>query len=975
MSLAPPIDPGDGADLGRWRALAGRTADRGLGAFVAAAPDDPLAGPLLRAAFAYSPHLSDALLREPSTLRAFVEDGPEETLARLMAAQAEAPLRDRQRFMADLRRTKRRLSLLVALADLGGLWDLDAVTGALSAFADLACGQALTQALIEAAARDELTLPDPPEACGVAVLAMGKHGAHELNYSSDVDLVVFFEPAHFAGNRDAPMALATRLTRSLTHLLEQRTGEGYVFRTDLRLRPHPPGHPLTLPFDDAELYYERHGQNWERAAFIKARAAAGDIGLGETFLKNLAPFVWRKHLDFAAIRDIHSIKRQINAHRGLSGIKVAGHDLKLGRGGIREIEFFVQTQQLILGGRHNDLRHRRTLDTLEALAAGRWIDRDTAEDLAEAYRTLRTLEHRLQMVADKQTHTMPEREADLERFARFAGFADAEALGPVLLVTLRRVEHHYAALFENQPDLGAGRRLVFTGTDDDPGTLDALRDAGFKNPGTVSGRIRDWHHGHINATRSERARELLTELIPGLLGGFERQPDPDAAFALFDAFVSALPGGVQIFSLLRANPRLLAFLSDVFGAAPGLARTLAADPALFEAMLAPDFLDPLPKTDALEAELRRRLADAHGVEEALDVCRRWAHGRQFQAALHLILGRSTAGAMQAWLSGLAEIVVRTLLPEVVCWLANEHGRIAGGFVVLGLGKLGSRELTIGSDLDLVFVFEAPEGATSDGAKPLAAPIYFARLGQRLVVALSARTAEGGLYEIDTRLRPSGNAGPVACSGDNFRRYNVENAQTWERQALTRARVIAGDAALAGAVEAAVEATIVRPADLAGLARDVRAMRLRIFKEHGSDNPWSLKHARGGLVEIEFIAQYLQLGYARAFPSLRRTRTAETLAAAGKAGLLSAETAAQLVETLRLHHALQAVLRLSGLKRFEPGKAPEGLRQALVRAVNRELDLSVPEGHLGAIEAMLREGQAAARAAFEALCPPNEGKNA
>ncbi|MCB1885029.1 MAG: bifunctional [glutamine synthetase] adenylyltransferase/[glutamine synthetase]-adenylyl-L-tyrosine phosphorylase [Geminicoccaceae bacterium] len=977
MTLARPIDPGDAADAARWRALSGRVAEPGLAAFVAGALDHAEAGPLVRAAFAYSPFLADCLLREPGVLQGHVEAGPDAVLGGLMAAQAKAPLDDRARFMAGLRRTRRRIALLTALADLGGAWDLGRVTGSLSAFADLACKQALSQAVLDAAARRDLDLAgpgdDPGASAGLVVLAMGKHGAGELNYSSDIDLIVLFEPGRLRGGRESPLALATRLTRSLVHLLEHKTADGYAFRTDLRLRPHPPGHPLTLSIEEAELYYERHGQNWERAALIKARPVAGDLVLGRRFLDWLRPFVWRRHLDFAAIRDIHSIKRQINAHRGHGAVAVPGHDLKVGRGGIREIEFFVQTQQLILGGRHPELRDGRTLPALRALADGRWIDETAADDLAAAYGTLRALEHRLQMVADRQTQALPSREGELERFARFAGFADADALGAALERVLRTVERHYAALFEREVDLGAGGHLVFTGTHDDPATLDTLTGLGFSDPSAVSGRIRDWHHGHINATRSTRARELLTELTPGLLAALTRQPDPDGAFRLFDAFVTSLPGGVQIFSLIRANPRLLVFLCDVMGAAPGLARALAADISLFDAVLNADFLEPLPDRAALEAELGAKLGDARDLEDVLDICRRWAHGRQFQAGLHVLMGQTAATEAQIRLTELAGTVIRTLLPEAERWLKRAHGEVVGGaFAVLGLGKLGSRELTIGSDLDLVFVFDAQEGALSNGAKPLPAATYYARLGQNLVNAIAARTAEGRLYEIDTRLRPSGNAGPVACSLSNFMRYHAQTAKVWEQQALTRARVVAGDGNLARIVAAGVEDAVRRERDAGEVAREVRAMRLRIFKEHGRESPWALKHARGGLVEIEFVAQFLQLAHAERHPKIRHAGTAAVFEAAGEVGLLSPDAAERLVRTLRLHHALQAVLRLSGLAAFDPKTAPEGLRRALVGAVDRELGLGLPQGHLAAVEAMLEEGQAFARATFDRLCPPEGG---
>ncbi|MGH6914251.1 MAG: bifunctional [glutamine synthetase] adenylyltransferase/[glutamine synthetase]-adenylyl-L-tyrosine phosphorylase, partial [Geminicoccales bacterium] len=446
------------------------------------------------------------------------------------------------------------------------------------------------------------------------------------------------------------------------------------------------------------------------------------------FLGALEPYLWRKHLDYAAIRDIHSIKRQINAYRGHGTIRVAGHDIKVGRGGIREIEFFVQTQQLILGGRVPELRQRSTCAALRALADRRWIEPATAEELIAAYELLRRVEHRLQMVADKQTHKLPERPDQLERFAAFMGFGGADALAATLRACLERVERHYAALFESSIDLGGRRALVFTGTDDDPDTLATLAEMGFAKPAPVAARIRAWHHGHVRATRDARARELLTELMPRLLHALADQAHPDAAFARFDEFVGNLPGGVQLFSLFRANPRLLALVADLMGTAPRLAQHLSHHVALFDAMLAPDFFDPVPDAKALAAELDAALARARDLQDVLDAARRWAQGREFQTGLHVLLGLADGDAAGTSFTAIAEIVIRALLPRVERWLNAQHGRIAGGaFAVLGLGKLGSAELTLGSDLDLVFVFDAKDEARSDGERPLPASTWYTRL--------------------------------------------------------------------------------------------------------------------------------------------------------------------------------------------------------------------------------------------------------
>ena len=977
-TLSPPLPSPDIEPREPWRArwlqAAGRCNDGDATSRLEARLEDPADRALLAAVFAYSPFLADCLLAEPGLLLAYRETDPEGLIEAELAAIDDIPL-DRNRMLPGLRRSKRRIATIIGLADLEGRFSLEQVTSSLTRLADRATEAVLATFLVESEKRGEIEIahPETPTRdCGIFVVGMGKLGAGELNYSSDIDLIVFFDPEKIRyRGRESPMALAVRAARAIVYGLEHKSRDGYVFRTDLRLRPHPPGHPLALSIDAAELYYERHGQNWERAAFIKARSIAGDLASGEAFLRRLAPFVWRRHLDYAAIRDIHSIKRQINAHRGFGTIAFRGHDLKVGRGGIREIEFFVQTQQLILGGRHPELRDRRTLVTLRSLVEGRWVDAAAAEELARAYRFLRGLEHRLQMVADKQTQALPTRDQELAQFARFAGFADAKALGEALTRTLQQVEQHYAELFEAEPDLGAGKQLVFTGTEDDPGTLETLKDMGFLDPAAASTRIRQWHHGHIRATRSTRAREILTELTPGILKALERQADVDEAFRLFDALLSGLPAGVQFFSLIRANPNLLGLLGDLMGSAPRLAEVLAGNVALFDAMLAPDFFEPLPDEAALEAEFQLLRKDARHLETLLDICRRWAQGRQFQAGLHVLLGFADATSASRALTGIAELILRTLLPEAAKWLEEQHGRVPGGsFVVIGMGKLGSRELSLGSDLDLVFVYDAPEDAQSDGAKPLAATTYYARLGQRLVSAISAQTAEGRLYEIDTRLRPSGNVGPVATSLDNFKKYHETTAAVWERQSLTRARVVAGDASLSQAVTAAIDEVLSRPTEPEKLQAEVRAMRFRIFKEHGNDDPWNLKHCRGGLVELEFMAQFLVLRHGPEHAALRTTDTRSVLERAIGAELLDEGRGRRLLQALDLLHALQAVLRLSSTTRsFHPGKAPAGLKEALVRAANRQLALGVPVAHFDAIHGLLVESETLVAQYFDELCPP------
>jgi len=936
---------------------------------------DPEHSGLLDGMFAGSPFLTACLERDPEIAASLAATSPRAVIEDAIAAVAELPTESRPQLAAGLRRLRRRVAFAAAFGDLSGALDLEAFCTLLSRFADACVERTVAHLLLEGMRRGEIGLPDPGDpgrGSGLAVFAMGKLGACELNYSSDIDLIVFYEPARLDyRGAESPRAFTVRLVRNLVHILEHRNAEGYVFRTDLRLRPHVPGNPLAISTDEAEDYYERHGQNWERAAWIKARAHAGDIEAGEAFLERLRPFLWRRYLDWAAVRDIQSIKRQIHAHHGFAAIRVPGHDIKVGRGGIREIEFFVQTQQLILGGRYPELRTRRTREALARLAEGRWIAEEARAELDHAYLFLRALEHRLQMVDDRQTHRLPEREEDFARLAAFAG-TDAATLHRWVAEALETVERHWAGLFEHEVSLGAGGSLVFTGTEDHPETLETLRRMGFGNPAAVVARIREWHHGDIRATRSVRARELLTELTPAILDALSRQPDPDESFRLFDEFVSALPAGVQIFSLLHANDRLLRLLADLVGAAPRLARTLAAESALFEAMLAPDFFEPLPERAQLVAEAQAALAEAAAPDEVLEALSRFSHARGFQAGMHLLLGIAPVRAVQHALTAIAEVVLEVLLPHARLWLHHRHGDLPEGrFLVVGLGKLGARELTIGSDLDLIFVYDAPPGVRSTGPQPLEAGPFFIRLGQRLVSALTARTPAGRLFEVDMRLRPSGNVGPLATSLVQFERYEKETAQTWEHQALVRARPVAGDGGLACEVERVRAEVLTCERDRAALAREVAAMNARIHREHGSDDPWDLKYARGGLVDMEFAAQYLVLAHAREHPPLLATETRAIFEAAAAAGLLAEDEAAELVRALDLHHALQAVLRLSAHPGFDPRRAPPGVREMLLRTASRALVDGPPLADLEALTGRLVELQERALSVFRRLCPPEE----
>ncbi|WP_410176320.1 bifunctional [glutamine synthetase] adenylyltransferase/[glutamine synthetase]-adenylyl-L-tyrosine phosphorylase [Stappia indica] len=923
-------------------------------------------GAFLSGALTNAPYLRDLALADHERLAALLQESPQARVDRLVAEARELSGEEEGAVMAGLRRLKQDLALTLALADIAGALDLDAVTGGLSRFADAALTAAIRFCLRDLARRGKFEIRDeaaPEKGCGFVVLAMGKYGALELNYSSDIDLIVMYEPelAPVTGGAEAPVEFV-RMTKRLVKMMGDRTADGYVFRTDLRLRPDPGATPLAMSIPAALVYYESLGQNWERAALIKARACAGDVPCGESFLKEISPFIWRKYLDYAAIADVHSIKRQIHVHKGHGRIAVAGHNVKLGRGGIREVEFFAQTQQLIAGGRITELRGRRTLDTLATLAELDWIAADARDELTEAYGFLRAVEHRIQMVNDEQTHILPADAEARARVSRLMGFAELEPFEDELRTRLKRVQKHYSALFENEPELASDLgNLVFTGDDDDPETLETLTRLGYQRPKEAGKIIRAWHFGRYPAVRSSKARERLTELHPVLIAALASTDNADQALIAFDGFLSKLPAGVQLFSLLRSNPQLLKLLATVMGAAPRMGEVVSKRVHVLDAVMDPAFFGAMPTSEEFRTGLARTLDLARFYEDALDRARIFAQEQQFLIGLRLLSDTLNAHQVGEALARLAETVVAGLMPFVIDQVAENHGRLPGAdWAVVAMGKLGGREMTAASDLDLILLYDHPEDeAETDGKRPLAASQYFIRLTQRLVAALSAPTAEGRLYEVDFRLRPSGNAGPLATRLTAFEAYQVKEAWTWEHMALTRARVIARSSdAFAKRIDANIRETLARPRDADKIAAEVASMRGRIEAEKGTSDIWDLKQVAGGMVDIEFAAQYLQLVNAQAHPEILSQTTETVLERARDAGLLSPGDAEVLLPAIRLYHALTQVQRLTLEGPFKVDTVPKGVRELLVHA-GEAPDFS----HL---EAMLSDRQKQVRATFEKL---------
>jgi [glutamine synthetase] adenylyltransferase / [glutamine synthetase]-adenylyl-L-tyrosine phosphorylase len=927
--------------------------------------DHPTLHELIQALADGSPFLWDLVRASPARLAALLEDDPERRFERILSEAKHAVIEagDDAEVMRALRHMKADAALLIALCDIGGVWPIMQLVELQTRLADAAVGLAVDYLLADAQHRGKLRMAEPTHSAqrsGYIVLAMGKMGANELNYSSDIDLIVFYDPAAVVPGLE-PASLYVRLTRGLVKLLAERTGGGYVFRIDLRLRPDPASTQIAMSTAAALDYYESRGQNWERAALIKARPCAGDLAGGEKLLAELSPFIWRKYLDFASVADVHAMKRQIHAYRGHDEIAVEGHNIKLGRGGIREIEFFVQTQQLIAGGRHPELRTRATLPTLAALHRGGWIDEQAHTDLGAAYRFLRAVENRLQMVSDEQTHALPADRKGIEQFARFAGFRGRDDFAEGLLVHLRNVQRHYASLFEHARAGSFGRpSLTFPPDADDRETLDRLSVMGFRQPLEISALVRRWNTSAYDSLKGAFAREQLSHIVPVLLHHFSGSASADAAVVAFDRFLAALHGGGRLFSLLRQHPDLIALIALVLGSAPRLADILAQFPEVMDAVIDPSFFGALPEEVELAAALERSLDQAGSYEEFLDRIRIFAQEQMFLIGIRILSGTASADQAGEAFARLADVLIGSLHRATEDTFAKQHGRVADQqFAILALGKLGGREMTSTSDLDLIAVYDFdPERPESRGTRPLYGAQYFSRLTQRLISALTAPTNYGVLYRVDMRLRPSGRSGPLATQIDGFASYQENDAWTWEHMALTRARVVSASAQFAHRVENVIRAVLCRRRDPGVIAGDVREMRKAIAIDKGDGDRWDLKHVAGGLIDIEFIAQYLQLVHAWQMPEILDTSTPRVLDKAWRLGVIEAPDAEVLRAAVRLYHDLTQILRLCLPRPFDPATAAPGFIGLLARAAD------VPD--FTTLDAFMGETQAKVRASFKRI---------
>lgn len=794
--------------------------------------------PALDRLTAYAPFLARLAELYPDDVARFLSDGADAALAALRGPSVDDDI------MRGLRRWRGRVALLLALGDLSGEHDVAATTRHLSDFADAACDAALAAAFAERV---------PGEAPrGLAVIALGKLGSHELNYSSDIDPILIFDPDTMPRrSRDDPGEAAVRIARRAVEILSARTADGHVLRVDLRLRPHPEVTPIVLSENAAISYYESEALAWEQAAFIRSRASAGDRALGRHFLDAIQPFIWRRSLDFRQLKEIGAMSDRIRDHFAQGQAFGPGYDLKRGRGGIREIEFFAQVHQLIYGGRDPSLRAPATVDALAALAAAGRIDADVAARLTCHYATLRRVEHRLQMIEDQQTHSLPVQGAALDRVARLDGHRD----GAALLAMLEPVTADVAACYDRL----VVERAATTGLPQGEGELArALATAGFDPPDAALRTIAEWRGGTARALRSPAALEALETVLPELVRALGAAPDPDAALLRFDKLVAGLPSAVGFFHLLAAQPALATVATRILSLAPTLADALAARVELIEGLIdARAFEAPASKAELL-AEWAPTLAGLD-YERLLDRVRDRVGERRFAYGVQLIAGASDPLIVARGYADLAEAALQVLADATVAEFVAAHGRVPGSeLAVLALGRLGGRALTHASDLDLIYLFTGDHLAESDGPRPLGATTYYNRLAQRVTAAMSVPTAAGKLYDVDVRLRPSGAQGPLVVTVDSFDRYQREDAWTWEHMALLRARPVYGSDGARAAVERVVAAVLAKPRDRTAVAADAAAMRDKMAAHKPPKGPLDIKGGPGGLVDLEFAMQVEQL---------------------------------------------------------------------------------------------------------------------
>ena len=950
--IRPHRQAGARAGINRLRAAAVRT-----GAETLEGALDTAAGQRFFAfLFGNSPFLGGLLMRDVAFAQTLVTDTPDVIATRILSPLSEAdPGMSRADLMRLLRVSRNRVALIAAAYDCFGIWDVMRCARLLSDLADHAVRLTVSHLLAQSVAQGDLA-PGQDDRCGYFVLAMGKHGAGELNYSSDIDLIAIYdaERVRYQGPKTARDHFS-RLTHALVSILESRNADGYVFRTDLRLRPDAASTPAAIAADFALDYYRERGRTWERAAFIKARPVAGDLQAGRRFLKRMAPFVWDEALDFRSVEDIRSMSEQIHDFHGHSEVKLAGQNVKLGRGGIREIEFFVHMHQLAHGGRNRRLRGAGVLSLLDVLERELHLMPKEAETLRTAYALLRRVEHRLQMVNDNQTQTLPTSDDGLAHIAAFMNLASKDELEALLGDLFSRVHALYRARFnvpERQRQIAEALLAGRQGISDAHSAVEA---AGFAQPEVAVEALRGWMEGRHPATAPEGARAALGDVLEDVVEALGRTPEPDRALSRLDDFLSQLPDDLPLFPMLRANTWLLNLIAVVMGVAPRMANLLDANPHLLQAVLDPSFFLPMPEDVALAAELVERLGQGGSFRERVDRAAAWADDRQFQVGVQALQNLITLDEASASRSHIACAVTQVLYGEVAADLRRRRENPAGrGCAIVALGDLGAEEMAFGSPLELLLV--ADFDVQSDRRQLQAARLVYGWTARRLGAALRRRTRAGALYETELTLMSLADLEAAAASAPDIQPEDHGPAgSTVNLTALSRAAVIGGEPEAMQDAAAAIQTILCARRDAVALSRAIMDMREQRLAEAVAEDPFDLRNVAGGLEDLEITARYLQWTCAYRSSEVLASGVVAAFEALAGANVITAHEGQSLAGAVRLQRGVEAYLRLTWSHDAPVRDAPETLKARLAQAMDCD--------GFDALEGRLRDAQQQAVAAF------------
>ena len=878
--------------------------------------------------FGNSPHLTGLLLRDLECTAALVAEPPDAFAERVRSDLAAAdPTMPRDELMRFLRLQRNRVAVIAAVYDCFGIWDVMRCAELLADMADQALRLAVSHLLLQSVAGGDLEQPEG-DRWGYFVLAMGKHGSRELNYSSDIDLIALYDPdrVQYRGGKTLREHFA-RLTRDLVAILETRDAGGYVFRMDLRLRPDAASTPVAITTGFALDYYNGKGRTWERAAMIKARPVAGDLEAGEAFLRSLSPFIWEEGLDFRSVEEIRAISEQIHDFHGHGAVTLAGQNVKLGRGGIREIEFFVHMHQLAYGGRNRRLRGRQVLPMLALLEEEHHLMPREASVLRDAYLLLRRVEHRLQMINDSQTQTLPETDAGLEHLTAFLHLESQQALGALLGPVSVEVHELYCARFnvpEREQDIA---EAILTGPEGSPDALERLQAVGFQDAPAAFDVFRGWAEGRHPATKPERARASVRELLHHMVEALGKTPDPDRALKRFDGFLAALREETALWSMLRANAWLLDLIAVVMGGAPRIADRLAGKPELLQAVLDPSFFLPIPERNALLEEVGERLGGERDFRRCVDKVASWTDDRRFQVGVQTLQNLITLDEASASRAQIAEVAIEVLLRAALTELTDRHGQPPGGCALVALDDLGSGDMVYASPLNLVFATVLEDGQRmTEGPRPISAQRFYARAAKRLAAALRRRTSVGNHLHDEVALALLPHDGPLHGAA-----WPAAGAKDWPQAhrslGLARARVLCGDPSAAQQLRLAIRQGLAAAPDADRLRRDLADMRRRLAEEQATEDPFDFQHVRGGLTDLELLARQLQLLCAED-PSAAFGSAAACFEALAEAGGMPAAEARFLAAAAQLQRSVQAFLRLTWSGPASVREAPQTLQSRL-----------------------------------------------